>query len=210
MPIREPGRFGSISVPITLALLLSVMSALLILGHSLLPSWKDQFTFAAAVIGGAAAVYAGYYTAATIWATTERARVTAAFEFLREFNRIGYSKIRTRLRKEIDWTNQSPTEIHAKILGDADLLEVVTNTLSTFEDLAIAIQARYVDEEVLYYSISGTAAWVHDHLIHYIQEEKSKRGDTFYVEFQKLVGAWKNRRSLLTGREFKARSYGGS
>jgi hypothetical protein len=136
-----------------------------------------------------------------------QSRLTATFELLGEFNRVGYSKIRTRLREEIDWISQSPAQAHTKILGDPDLLEVVTNTLSSFEDLSIAIQARHVDEKILYYSISGTAAWVHDTLIHYIKEEQKKRGDTFYIEFQKLVGAWRSRKSLLTGKEYKSRSY---
>jgi hypothetical protein len=208
---RPPGSWGYLRIPITLAVILGLLSVVFIYCHAFLfklsPSRQKELEFAAAVIGGAAAVYAGYYTAATIKVNTAQSRTAASFDFLRERYQLAYSTIRTKLLKEIKIDGTvSGSDIHRKIVSDSELHLLVTNTLAYFEVLSIAIQSGYAEERVLYYSICGTACLMHKILDHYIQEER-KINPSYYVEFSKLVNAWKAKKSLLTGGEYQSDTY---
>lgn len=219
---------GEIRVRIKLAVLLSLISIILIACYVAYKDWRDQLTFAAAVIGGAAAVYTGYYTAATIRENiaesrartaqakadeartiansrekAHRARVAASFEFLRHANDLGYNKIRTKLLNTISFDGKaSAAEIHDKILKNDELREVVFANLGFFEDMAIAIKAEHVDERVLYYAICGTVFSMHTNLGLFIKHEQDDRGENFYAEFESLANAWRGYKSVVTGAAF--------
>jgi len=211
---KESENLGVFHLRIKLAVLLSVTSVILIGCYFAFGLLRDQLTFAAAVIGGAAAVYTGYYTAATIRenisesrANASRTRMAASFDFLRQANQLGYSKIRTKLLTDVQFDKLGAEEIHQKIISDKELLEVVTNTLGCFEDMAIAIKAGFVDERILYYSINGTVCSMQKNLAHYIKVEKDNHGPHFYEEYETLVNSWRNHKSLFNGEEYPTTKY---
>src|SRR6185436_2071982 len=157
----EHGRIGPpVKLQITVALLLTVASAFVITLHWWTGDGKvpKELEFAIAVIGGAAAVYDGYYAAATLRSTAEQTRIKNSFDFLIELNEQGYFRNRVRIAAEL--TDDLPAnKVHAKVISNPRLLNAVRTILASFEDLSVAIQAKHVDEKILFYSVRHTVCW---------------------------------------------------
>ncbi|HEX8636132.1 MAG TPA: DUF4760 domain-containing protein [Pyrinomonadaceae bacterium] len=194
----QVGEIGSVRVKLTVFIILAIVSVLVVVIHILAPAYRGEIEFATAVAGGAAVVYAGYYTAISLRISIDQNKKNNAFKLLSELNDVDLVKIRTLVEKEIPAENLTRKQMHDKILNDQILLAGVTNILGIFEDLAIAIQHDQVDEEVLHASLVFLIPWTFDKLKPYIDEER-REAQVLYCEMEKLRDAWRAQRYLRTG-----------
>jgi hypothetical protein len=200
---HPPGVVAVFRVPvkITWAVVLGLASAAVLLVSFKLPERREEIKFAISVLAGAAVLYSAYYAGTTLRRSSRMARITAAFGILKELNSIDMAKIRTLIDKELKDMRLSPQQVYERIMNDEALLTALTAYLGILEDAAIAIDAEYADEEILYRSISFLVPWTFEGLRHYIDEERSRSKDTtLYCELERLSVAWSSGRSLQSGR----------
>ncbi|MCK4543562.1 MAG: hypothetical protein KAU17_15130 [Spirochaetales bacterium] len=202
MAKNEIGVLGHISVKITIAIAIAVVALIVILLHIFVPSARKELEFAIAVIGGATAIYAGYYTALSIRMHSERQKRRSSFEALAPLSNIDMAKIRTLVEKEIKPKDISPEELYHKIMDDHNLYSAVNSLLGLFEDISIGIQKDYFDEEVLFYSLGYMVPWYFDGLRHFIDQER-KADSYLYWDTEKLATAWRSHKSLMTGKTYE-------
>jgi hypothetical protein len=198
----EPGVLGRISIKFTIAVVLAVLAIVVILVHVFVAKAREELQFALVVVGGTAAVYAGYYTANTVQQNAKLQKRRSSFEALAPMNNIDMASIRILVEKEIRPKNISPKELYQKITTDRELLTAISSLLGLFEDISIGIQQDYFDEDILFYSISFLVPCYFDGLRPYIDEER-KRDPHFFCEVEKLAVAWKAGKSMMTGKKYE-------
>jgi len=208
MLLKQPGVLGKISIKITVALLLALICLALIIIFVLFPTFQDNLKFAVAVIGGAAAIYGGYYAAITFHLSLQEKKKEHSFDFLRILNQLDMYEVRKIIEHEIECENISPNDLYNKIKSDLRLCTSVETTLGFFEDISIAIQENYADERILYLSVGYTAPWLFRGLQHFIHMERKKCEDnTLFIEIEKLADAWKVNKSIINGEYFLKGKY---
>jgi len=167
---KSPGEISSFTVKLTIAVILTVLALAAILLHIFIPSWNREIEFAAVVIGGAAAVYAAYYTAISLRLSVTLTRDRNTFDLLKELNRIDVTRIRLEIKHKLSAENLTAKDVHEKILADSELLGAVNTLLGLFEDMSLAVQYDHVNEEILYYSLLFLVPWTFDTLKPFINE----------------------------------------
>ena len=168
------------------------------------PCIQSALTYSMAVIAALAVVFSGYYLAETAQITIQRDKVHRSFEFTRQLNQVDMASIRVFLDNELDHKVLSPNEFYEKIVADENekLFTAVKVLLGIFEDASIAVQSDYVDERVLYRSLSFLVPWAAEKFHPYIEATRDKLGSkTLYSELDKLSTAWKGKVSLNTGQK---------
>ena len=68
-----------VNIKITLGIILGILCLVTVLIYNYVPSIRDQLKFAMTVMGGAAAVYTGYYVAATLQTSIDPTHVLFAY-----------------------------------------------------------------------------------------------------------------------------------
>ncbi len=203
MKTDEPGVLFGLSLKVTIALVLILISLAVILLYIFIPSARGQIAFATAVVGGAAVVYAGYYAGVSVKLAREQAKKEHSFGMLETLNCLDMAGVRVLIENEVSNKDISPTDLYQKIIGDTELLRSIMSVFGFWEDISVGIQFGYLDEEVLFYSLSFLIPWHFDSLKHYIDEERQRINNPhLYIEMGKLADAWKNDKSLLTGETY--------
>lgn len=203
MKTNEPGVLFGLSLKVTLALVVGIVSLIVVLLHIFIPNARDEISFATAVIGGAAVVYGGYYAGVSVRVAMQRAKADHSFQMLNALNSIDMAKIRILIENEIYQKDVPPAEVYDRIVGDNELLSAVTTIFGLWEDVSIGVRLDYLDEDVLFYSLSFLIPWHFENLKQYIYEERKRNSNPHvYIEMEKLADAWKNDKSLLTGKAY--------
>lgn len=195
---REPGILLKVEFNFTLLALMLLMGAILVFCFFIFEQFRDQLTFISAVIGGLAAIWAGYYVALNIKITTERNKVHRGFEIIHRLDYLDAVRFRLFIEKgDIDPEKDAPEKIYNKINEDIDLQIAVTSILSMFENLSIAIQRGYADEVTVYLSTCVQVPYYYKKLSPYIRYIRDKYEDnTICIEFEKLARSWKSKKYL--------------
>ena len=204
MKTKEVGVIFGISVKVTLAILLAIIALSVIVLHVFIPKIRGELSFATAVVGGTAVVYAGYYAGISVKLTLEQSRMEHSFEILSCLNTLDMARIRLLIESESSQRSISPEALYKKINEDKDLLSAVTTILGLWEDTSIGIRLGYLSEDILFYSLSFIIPMHFDGLRHFIDEERKRYNDAYlFCELEKLADTWKNKRSLLTGEVYE-------
>ena len=202
MATKEIGVLGHISLKVTIVVVLAVLAVGIILLHILLPCARKEIEFALAVIGGATAVYAGYYTARSIRINSERNKKASSFEMLAPLNKTDMTQIRAYIENSISRTNVSPDQLYDEIKKDRGLYSAIILSLGIYEDISIGIQKDFLDEDVLFQSLGFIVPLHFYGLQHFISQERKVEKD-LYCETEKLAMAWRANKSLATNKEYK-------
>ena len=191
------------SITITVAGLLTVASTVTALLYICIPAVRDELEFCAAIVGGAAVVYSGFYAGLSLRTSIERSRKDKSFRILNELNRADLTTIRLLIEKEllVNKDAMSKEAVYNQIVSDQDILRAVTTILGLYEDSALAIQEDYVDEKILYKSLCFQVPWIFDGLSPYIGQEQELTHAKLYCETEKLVSKWKAGKLLSTGED---------
>jgi hypothetical protein len=207
MPQTQVGHIARFRVTITVAVVVALLAGALIVAFLFFPAYGEQLKFAAAVFGGSAAVYAAYYVGAALREQLIRGKRKNAFDMLQSLNCIDMAKVRILIKKEISNKHLSPHDLYERIMGEPELLSAVSTLLGFLEDISIAIQYDYVDEEVMFFSLEYLAPWFYFGLRPYIEEKRRVDNNAcLFVELQKVVHVWQESKSLVNGRHFRVTS----
>ena len=199
---RRPGLLIELKLNFTVLTLVFLIGVILVCCFFFFRQYRDELTFVSAIIGGLAAIYAGYYVALTFKTTTEREKVHRSFEIMHRLDIPDFVKVRTFLDKGgIDHKKDAPEQMFKKIYEDKDLRVAVLSLLSMFENLSIAIQRGYADEITLYLSTCVQIPYYYEKLAPFIEEIRRKYNDnTVCIEYEKLARSWKNQKFIATNK----------
>jgi hypothetical protein len=206
MSKRRVGQLLQINVTIPLWFVLVAGVIAFILSYLFAPTYRDQIKFGAALLAAGAAIYSAYYVGAALRMQVERDRQKASFEILGLLNRPEFVAVRCFLEKEVEGHDSISAEgLYAKVEADEKLDNAVTMVIGILEDMAVALQHDYVDEDILYMSLvvivrrnwAGLRGWVE-------QIRKQRNEPEIGIEMQKLATSWESGRRLSDGRKLPA------
>lgn len=197
MPARPQLGESRVSFKVTVALVILALSAALITVYFVFPLFRSHLVFIAAVIGGAGAIYGGYYTGLTVKQLRHQELKNRSFELVRRLDDIATISQRKRLESEIKVGGSSDQHVYSTIQGDKELLGIATMLLNYFEDLAIAVQEDFVDERIMFRSLRWIACSTNERLGPYVRElRRMQSTPTFYIQFDRLVKRWSEAKAL--------------
>jgi len=205
MKTNEDDVIFGISLKVTLAILLAIISLILILSHIFIPKIRSEITFATAVVGGAAVVYAAYYAGLSAKLVTKQGKQHAAFQVLEALTSPEMMLIRLRIENEISEKNVSvaPEKLYETIIADEKLLGGIRTLLGLFEKISVGIRLGYLDEDVLYYTLGFLLPFHFESLQHYIDQRRTHDKEPhLYWEVEQLRNAWGSHTSLRTGKAY--------
>jgi hypothetical protein len=197
MSVKKPGPLKAF------VYVLIALSAIIILLYFLFPAIQEELKFVIAVVGGASVICAAYYTGVALHRRIYYEKKQRSFEILRDLNVIENIRIRNLIDRQVDYKSKSSPELYNEILGKDELYCAVNTLLSLLEDISIAIQDEYVDEEVLFLSLQRIVPWAYEGLKFFIDAERERYKSTvMFIELEKLAHAWSKSKSLRTGKCF--------
>ncbi len=200
---HKPGILIEFKFNFTILALLFLTGLILVVCFFSFKQFREELTYISAILGGLAAIYAGYYVAANLKITTERDKVHRSFEIIHRLDYPDWVKVRWFLDKgDIDHKKDAPEKMYEKINDDFELQIAVSSMLSIFENLSIAIQRGYADEITLFLSTCVQIPYYYEKLSPYIGEMRRKyNNDIICIEFEKLARSWKNQKFLSSNKE---------
>jgi len=196
------GSLLRVNLSFPLSLVIVVIALSLVLAFAFFPARGEVIKFIAAIVAGSCGVYSAYYVGAGLRLKLDRDKRQASFEILSLLNRPEFAQLRGFLDAKVErHSDISEVEIYNSIVEDAKLGDAVTVVLGILEDASIAIQQEYVDEDILYMSISQIVFRNHKGLTGYINQlRKHMNNVTYYIEFQRLAVSWEQKTRLSDGR----------
>ena len=203
MPKKKVGELLRINVSIPLWFVLSAGVLAALVAYFCAPAYRDQIRFTAALVAAAAAIYSAYYVGAALRMQVSRDRQKASFEILSLLNRPEFIEVRNFLEKEVEGHDTISAEaLYAKIEENERLDNAVTVVMGILEDMAVALQHDYVDEDIIHASLTvivrrnwaGLRGWVE-------QIRKQRNEPEIAIELQKLATSWESGRRLSDGRK---------
>jgi len=198
MPISPQNLFGAFPVKLRYIACLVVASLAVTAAYVVYPNLHEELKFFLSVIGGAAVIFGCYYNAITLRQTLQDRRKEHAFALINAQSDM--ADARKIVGELIRQPNVSPADLTRNICSDIKLRAYVDTILCHIENISIAIQNHYVDEQVLHSAAGTFVSFYSEGLTDYIDEvRKMYKSDTIYCELKELAAAWKAKRSLATG-----------
>ncbi len=200
-PANHTGVLASLKlhINITIAVVLGLASLVIIFLHWYFPPIRDELVFAVGVVGGASAIYLGFYTSKSLRVNVERQKQQNAFELLRDLYRVDTAAMILLIRDNFG-KNVSEIDHCKKIEADKELHNSVLTVLGVFEDTSLAIQVDMACERILYLSLGFLVPWMFDNMEPFIKYRRDRDKDpSLYIEIEKLTKAWKDKKSIKDG-----------
>jgi hypothetical protein len=204
-PANHTGILATLKVHIniTIAVVLGAASLVIIFLHWFFPSIREELVFSVGVIGGASAIYLGFYTSKSLRVNVERQKQQNAFELLRDLYRVDTAAMILLIRDNFG-KGVSAVDHCNKIEADKELHNSVLTVLGVFEDTSLAIQVDMACEKILYLSLGFLVPWMFENMKPFIDYRRDKDKDpTLYIEIEKLTKAWKEKKSIKDGTVFE-------
>jgi uncharacterized membrane protein YjgN (DUF898 family) len=193
----KPGRLGQIKFDYGIFSIVILIGIIFVFLYFLFPTYREEWKFIAAIIGGLAALYTGYYVAATLRFTYVQERIQRSFEFNQKMQTVDYSKIRIAIHKVIDRNELTDEQKFEEIEKNEDIKSAVVSMLNTFENISIAITYGYVSEELIYRAF----AWIMPHYFYklkaYVDVSRKRDDKRIWKDVERLVDHWKEGEFLL-------------
>ena len=170
--------------------------------YFLAPQYRGHVKFVTAILGGAAAIYSAYYIGAAMRLGLLRDKQKSSFDMLDMLNRPEFVEVREFVEEHVEnHVEISARQLYAKITEDRDLLKAATIVLGIFEDMSIAIQREYAEEEILYLSLSRIVPYIYGALRPYIEQVRELKNEPrYHIEVEKLVQSWNRSVCLCSGK----------
>jgi hypothetical protein len=194
------GQLGVLRIPVTIFLVVLMACIIsIMLFYSGSDDERELIKFTLTVIGAGTVIYTAYYAAKTLERSVTQSKKQAAFSLLDGFNELNFTEIRSYLHNILDHKQMSPKDVYTLLSGDEEVYPKIIATMGYFEDLSIAIQTDYVDEEIIYRSLCCLVPEVSEKLNGYIKHMQSEYDNGLFIEFVKLSNCWKDGKYLYSG-----------
>jgi len=147
----------------------------------------------------------------------DREQVKVAFEIAARFDTVEMIKARTHIKQKLDsfidaevdgQKDENDPQYQEKFYGiivDKTNIEdyaIVRKMLGMAEDVSLAIQYHYADEEILNLSLRQIICQTYTQFMPYIKQgRKNTSVKELHIELEKLYEAWSKGKSLVTGKE---------
>jgi uncharacterized protein YdcH (DUF465 family) len=209
MSSTDPGNIYSFkwNFEVTVGVTLFILCGGTIWLYATLPN-KDLVKVAVMIAGGGAAIYGAFYAGQSFRLKTIQDKKSKSFEFTRLFNHKEFIEVRHFIASKLEGRAKlSDEKIYKMISTNSKLKCNVHMVLCSFEDISIAIQADFVDEEILHKSLCGLVLKNWEYLEGYIKQYREKQENPAgCIEFENLERCWrsgkrlKNTANLIKGR----------
>ena len=161
-------------------------------------SCRKTFEFAAATLGGIAALFSLVFALFRSEIAIERSRRERSFQLIDQLNDPNYALQRIKFANKIE----DAKDVLALIMSDAEIEGNTNIILSIFEDVALAIRENIADEKMLYDSIYATVRYYYKHLEPYISHMRKHLNEPkIFINVEELEKSWSKKKSLRTKRE---------
>jgi hypothetical protein len=169
--------------------------------------WDKRLTFCAVALASGAAIWTVVDNSEIVLENTNQAQISASFGIIQHIDERWFNEF-ANLKNDAIRLHATPEQVDQMITNNAELRTNIVGILGTLNDLAVAIDSRYVNEEVLYYELNPLVLWSSTNFAPRINDYRTIRHSNYYlVEFDDLAKAWGDERSLVTGRKFKGHDY---
>jgi len=201
MPKKRIGELLRINVAVTLSVIIGAGVLVFLMSYLCASAHREEIKFTAALLAGAAAIYSAYYVGASLRLQVSHNRRKASFEILGSLNRPEFVKVRNFIEKEVEQhENMSARALYEKVNESPDLDDAVTLVMGILEDMTIAIETDYVDEDMLYISLLAIVERNWSGLRGWVEQLRQKRGDSrLFCELERLVTTWQSGKRLSDG-----------
>lgn len=151
----RPGQLGSITAPLSIFGVVAIATGGLVAAYVALPAWREDLKFAAAVVGGGAAVYAAFYVGLGLRRQLVQSKLAEAFAIGREYVSGNHTATRALMDKAIDLDNMTRQQVIELFEADPELERLVKHLMNFFEVVARAAAENFADEDTLYEFFEG-------------------------------------------------------
>ncbi|MES9857226.1 MAG: DUF4760 domain-containing protein [Sedimenticola sp.] len=199
MTASEIGKFKLvISVSAALMLILTAACAIALFWY--IPILRESLIFGAALVGGFAALYTGYYSVHLQRLAIDRDIMHRSVELINRVTGVELSNVRFFALENLDYNSIAPEDAYEKVTGNKETLAAVKTVLNHFEDASINIQKGYVDEATVYMALDFLVPHIWKTFEPYIKENRKISGNTeAWIELEKLAASWSSKKFISTG-----------
>lgn len=180
---------------------------------------REEIIFVLSAFAGWGAVYSAYFVGETLKVQIEQKnidlrqdRVNRSFAIKAEFDAPQLIEFRTKIeamiqkirRKNADADDEvCAQKLYEGIANDEAMLTAARSILNKMESASLAIQFGNADEMVLYRDLSVIIVNMYRDLEFFVALRRSRKevynADRAFLETEKLVTAWENKKLLSTG-----------
>lgn len=185
-----------------IATLILISCTLLILAYFKYPTKHQALSFITTIIVAGSGVFSAIYVGRGLSNRIHFDRIKNTFEFTAFFNSHEYNELKEVCKQKYHHHDHSRDDLLAKVKADNDLLSKLKSILNKFEELSLAIQNGYVDEEVSYWTLDLILQFYTSNFMAYIEEVRSIDEEA-YIELIELYNHWQNGIFLSTGKQIK-------
>jgi len=180
-----------------------MVGSILCIGYILFPSIDDKLIFITSVIGGSCALYSAFYVGRTLRLQYRMTLMHNSFELLSNVHSLELMKVRSELDRKFNHRNVMPSEFYDKIQSDPVFDVTVRSLFNLYEGISIAIQNDYVDERLIYDDLGFIIPHSYENFLPYIQEVRKRYNPLVYIEIEKLVYSWGQKKYLSTNKAIR-------
>lgn len=188
-----------IPLPGTIGIIALITVVLLTIAFFAFPSYREEIKFFSTMLGVAAAITSAIYIGRSIGIQTKANRIRSTFSYMETWNSPNFfhakKSWRTLMRRVVADTNpdrviamrnalSAEGENHER--NEANLLEV----LNFLEGLALAVNHKYVDEEIAGNFFKTIVGRTYECAADWIKERRREVGPRVYREMEKLYIRW--------------------
>ena len=187
----NPSRLFEMNVSVRIGFVIAFFAFTLCLLFVLYPDNRIELTFVSSTIGISAAIYSAFYLGHSVRNNTSLVRKKHSFDLILRTKCVELMKIRTQVEHEFPHHKIISKDLYSAIVKNRELHTGVKALLCLFEDISIAIQSGYADEEVIFQSQVAHLAYLYKTFLPYIEGTRKKRDDDrVYCELEKLAKTW--------------------
>lgn len=196
---KAPGEFVTLHFPITASVILFLLVILVTLIYALKPEWRGTMNFAGAALAVAAGALSAYYLgkglAQTVRQRNEQLhadRVARAFELISRWNDPELANSKHEFRQIIE-SGQAhmADQLDESLNNEPAKRAIVIEVLNFFEQIALAANCGYANDDTLRKYYRGSVSKYHSTLEAWIKKHRAiKNRPAMYIELEEMVKRW--------------------
>jgi len=188
---------------VLIVIVVIIMISLCLLYFMLPNGYQNDIVFVREVLLMGGGIITAVYVGRGFYFQVEWNKSDVSFKLLGDFNDKDMSRNRSLLEKTYEGNDKCSYD---RLCKDDVLKGSFLMLSGFFEDMSMAIQRGYVDEELLYFSLRNIVKVNWKGLSECIKQYREKKENPHYLsEFERLGESWGKEMSLSSGKKFSNR-----
>lgn len=204
METKNIGQIKQINfkINISILLILIVIGGFLIALFILMPQYKNELTFIAAILGGMGTIYSAFFIGQNLKIGITQNAIHRSFELISRIENFDFMKNITLVEKELKNKDVSASDLYEKITANEELHSAVKSLLVAYQIVATAIIKEYANEETLFIHFRRVIISNYKNYQSYIERmRKELDSPLLYIEFETLYQSWYSGKYLFSGKK---------